>query len=664
MTAHSDRERRRPGKTASVVEAAFDQTAALLFAMAGPELRISAVNEAWRQFFGRSDFIGIPVREAIPEAAGQQLFEVLDRVYSTGEPESGHEWRIQVNRGAGATEDTFVDFALVPVRSAGGQVTGIVGAGLDVTARLRARRSGQPRAGPAQEHYLAARDVVASLQAALLPTALPVLPQASIAARYLVAGLDQAAGGDWFDAVPLADGLVALTVGDVVGHGVAAAAAMAQLRAIINELLVAEPDLRKVLSRADAFAARTPGLRSATLALAVLDPASGALRYTTCGHPAPLVASSTGHVRFLDRTGNGPLGTGSVPALAAARLAPGDVLLLYSDGLIERPGRTLDASAAELAAVAAGAVTNRVLTAGAAPMPAERVCQLTVELLTRTGYADDVTALAAERLGVPIAPLHLSLPCEVPSLTLVRRALDDWLAHLSPLADDRDAVHMAVVEVVTNAIEHAYPPGQAGAVEFDLGLRTDGRLECLVTDYGRWHPPDPAAVDRGNGLMVARHMVDELRISHPADAPDAAPGAPGTIVTLMHQLSRPAMLASDTSAEPAAFPVAPEFGVDAELDGPGARVRVRGAVDISTADEFLRRLLAACRGGTLPITVDLCGVTQLASAGVSALFELARQLASHRRDLRLVASADDVAGSVLELVGLRYSVSPLPSASP
>ncbi len=461
MTAQNDRERRRPGEAASAVEAAFDQTAALLIVMAGPELRISAVNGAWRRFFGRSDFIGLPVREAIPDAAGQQLFEVLERVYSTGEPESGHEWRIQVNRGTGATEDTFIDFTLVPVRSAGGQVTGIVGAGLDVTARLRTRRARQPRPGPPQGHYLAPRDVLASLQAALLPAALPVLPQASIAARYLVAGLDQAAGGDWFDAVPLADGLVALTVGDVVGHGVAAAAAMAQLRAIISELLVAEPDLRNVLSRADAFAARTPGLRSATIALAVLDPASGALRYTTCGHPAPLVVSSTGRVRFLDRTGNGPLGTGSVPVLGSARLAPGDVLLLYSDGLIERPGRTLDAGTAELAAMAAGAVTNRVLPAGAAPMPAERVCQLAVELLTRTGYADDVTALAAERLAVPIAPLHLSLPCEVPSLTVIRRALDDWLARLSPVADDRDAVHMAVVEVVTNAIEHAYPPGQA-----------------------------------------------------------------------------------------------------------------------------------------------------------------------------------------------------------
>ena len=122
------------------------------------------------------------------------------------------------------------------------------------------------------------RRIVAEFQEALLPTALPVLPQARIAARYLVAGHEQAAGGDWFDAIPLADGSVALIVGDVVGHGVAASAAMGQLRAVLAELLAAEKELAHVLERADAFAARTPALRAATLALVVLDPADGSLR--------------------------------------------------------------------------------------------------------------------------------------------------------------------------------------------------------------------------------------------------------------------------------------------------------------------------------------------------------------------------------------------------
>src|SRR5580704_1363090 len=132
------------------------------------------------------------------------------------------------------------------------------------------------------------------MQEALLPTALPVLPRARIAARYLVAGQEQAAGGDWFDAIPLADGTVALMVGDVVGNGMVATAAMGQLRAVLAELLATEADLELVLERTDAYAARNPALRAVTLALAVLDPADGKLRYTTCGHPPPLVADADG----------------------------------------------------------------------------------------------------------------------------------------------------------------------------------------------------------------------------------------------------------------------------------------------------------------------------------------------------------------------------------
>ena len=191
--------------------------------------------------------------------------------------------------------------------------------------------------------------MVLALQEALLPPALPVLPRARIAARYLVAGQEQSAGGDWFDAIPLAGGSVALVVGDVVGHGVAASAAMGQLRAVLTELLAAEADLGRVLARTDAFAARTPALRAATLALAVLDPASGMLRYTTCGHPPPLVISIDGAARYLDGTGTGPLGTGSPPALATSALAPGELVLLYSDGLVERPDRTIGEGMAELA---------------------------------------------------------------------------------------------------------------------------------------------------------------------------------------------------------------------------------------------------------------------------------------------------------------------------
>ena len=387
------------------------------------------------------------------------------------------------------------------------------------------------RAADAEYSNADGRGIVAELQEALLPTALPVLPRARIAARYLVAGQEQAAGGDWFDAIPLDGGAVALVVGDVVGHGLSASAAMGQLRAVLAELLAAEDDLGRVLRRTDAFAARMPSLRAATLVLVVLDPAAGTLRYTTCGHPPPLVIGVDGKARYLEGTGTGPLGTGSPPVLASSALAPGELVLLYSDGLVERPHRTIAEGMGELAVVATDAAANRALADrpnkhgpnkhepnehGADPGAAERVCQLSVEVLTRTGHTDDITALAAQWLAEPVPPLQLALPSARSSLTTARDAFADWLSRLDATADDWEALHLAMVEVVTNAIEHAYPREAPGIIELDATLGRDGSVTCLITDHGTWRPPDPADADRGHGLMVAGHVVDKLLVSHPA----------------------------------------------------------------------------------------------------------------------------------------------------
>src|ERR1700691_3894380 len=292
--------------------------------------------------------------------------------------------------------------------------------------------------------------MILMVQDALLPPALPVLPRARVAARYLVAGHEQAAGGDWFDAIPLGNGRIALIVGDVVGHGIAASAAMGQLRAVLAELFAAEPDLARVLERATAFAARTAALRAATLVVAVLHPAEGTLRYATCGHPPPLIVGADGATRFLDGSRSGPLGTGSAPVLVTDKLDSGELLLLYSNGLIERPDRTIPEGMAELARVAAEAAANRTLSAGAARSAAERVCQLTVELLTRTGYADDVTTLAAQATA-PVPGIGLDLPANRASLTVARQALGEWLDRLDATQDDRTDLRLALVEVVTNA---------------------------------------------------------------------------------------------------------------------------------------------------------------------------------------------------------------------
>jgi len=506
------------------------------------------------------------------------------------------------------------------------------------------------------------RGIVAELQEALLPTALPVLPRARIAARYLVAGQEQAAGGDWFDAIPLDGGAVALVVGDVVGHGLSASAAMGQLRAVLAELLAAEDDLGQVLRRTDAFAARMPSLRAATLVLVVLDPAAGTLRYTTCGHPPPLVIGVNGKARYLEGTGTGPLGTGSPPVLASSTLAPGELVLLYSDGLVERPDRTIAEGMGELAVVAADAAANRVPADGpnkhgphkhgpnehgADPGAAERVCQLSVEVLTRTGHTDDITALAAQWLADPVPPLQLTLPSTRSSLTTARDAFADWLSRLDATADDWEALHLAMVEMVTNAIEHAYPREAPGIIELDATLGRDGSVTCLITDHGTWQPPDPADADRGHGLMVAGHVVDKLLVSHPASG--------GTTVTLRHRLRRPAMLASGHQGEQAAYPAEPPFTVDTSITaGSTARALVGGPVDIGTADLLARRLLSVSRGGTVPLVADLTGVTQLASAGVRVLYQVSEQLTVHGQELTLVTVRGSAAHLVLELVRLDY----------
>jgi anti-sigma regulatory factor (Ser/Thr protein kinase)/anti-anti-sigma regulatory factor len=383
-----------------------------------------------------------------------------------------------------------------------------------------------------------------------------------------------------------------------------------------------------------------------------------------------------GKARYLKGTGTGPLGTGSTPALGSSTLAPGELILLYSDGLVERPDRTIAEGMAELAVVAADAAAADAAAgrpaasrpaAGRSPAPdqdapdrsapyqaaAERVCQLSVELLTRTGHSDDITALAAQRLADAVPPLHLSLPSERPSLTTARDAFADWLRRLDATADDWEALHLAMVEVFTNAIEHAYPREAPGTIELDASLESDGSVACLVTDHGTWRPPDPADADRGHGLMVAGHVVDQLLVSHPVA--DDAGGTRGTTVALRLRLRRPAVLASAHRAEHVAYPAERPFTVDTSVAaGATARALVGGTVDITTADLLTRRLLSVSRGGTVPLIADLTGVTQLASAAVRALYEVSEQLAAHGQRLVLVTAPGSAAHMVLDLARLAH----------
>ena len=288
------------------------------------------------------------------------------------------------------------------------------------------------------------------------------------------------------------------------------------------------------------------------------------------------------------------------------------------------------------------------------------MCQRTVELLTRTGRADDITALAAQRLADPVPALRLELPSERPSLTAARDAFAGWLSRLDATADDADGLHLALVEVFTNAIEHAYPRGEPGIIELEATLGDDGNVECRVTDHGSWRQPDPADADRGHGLMVAGQVIDNLVVSHPplsqpTRAADGTAGAPGTVVTLRHRLGRPAILASGHDSAHTAHPAGPPFTVDTSIAAnAAAQALVRGPVDITTADQLARRLLSVSRGGTVPLVADLTGVTQLGSAGVRALYAVSGQMAAHGQDLTLITAPGSAAHMVLDLVRLAH----------
>jgi len=648
-------DKRGPEATMAIAPEIFDALPVAVIVFGGTEHRILAANAACRAFLrSDDDIVGRTTSEMFPELVAQQMSDLMDHVFTTGKAQFAREWRLQFGRGRGAARDSYLDFVCAPWHGPDGTVAGVVAAGTDATAQVLQRQEALRRAADADQRYQAARDVAAELQRALLPTALPVLPRVRLAARYLVAGHEQAAGGDWFDAIVLDDGMVALVVGDVVGHGVTASAAMGQLRAVLSDRLAANSDLLAALAETDAFAARTPALHAATMVVAVIDPVEGTMAYATCGHPPPLVIGTDGRTRFLTATGSGPLGTGSAPVMAPAMLEPGEVIFLYSDGLIERPGRSAATSMAELAKVAANAALNKAMPVGAAASATSRVCQLTVELLTRTGYTDDVTTLAAQRLGEPVPRLQLELPSTLTALTQARRALGEWLQLLEASAEDRAALQLAIAEIVSNAAEHAYPVGRPGQIGLDAALCDGGYVECRVTDHGKWRAPCDPAEGRGHGLMIVEHLIDDVVVSHPPQVSRAPRGTRGTMVTLRHRFYQPAVLGSGAGSGGAVSPEEQPMRVSACIAAGRATAQVGGQVDGLCAEELTRQLMSASGGGTLPLTVDLTQVSQLASAGVSALFEVRDQLAAHGQQLTLSATAGSTVAFVLDLVRLPY----------
>ncbi|MEU4691916.1 SpoIIE family protein phosphatase [Actinoplanes sp. NPDC023714] len=625
---------RQVGEPKDVLES-LDELPLFFAACEGPDLIVVAANAASRAAYDKREPVGKPVTDFAFTMVGQELLENYYRVFAEGKPFTASAWRLNLDPSDPESE-ILINLTVNPWRHPDGRMRGIITWGFDVTEEVLAQRTAEARATGAEQRLARAEQVVLDLQRNLLPDALPVLPQARLAAQYVVAGTELQAGGDWFDAVAVGSGQVALVVGDVVGHGAAAAAAMAQLRTILHEALQSGQPLADAVDRLDRFAATTPSTRAATVCVAVLDPADGTLTWTARAHPPPLICAADHTVRYLHDGHGDPLGIGGSPTtLATTTLGPGEVLLLYTDGLIERPGETLDDGLTRLARVTAAAAGTHGRTVPTSPP--DRLCSLTVERITRTSYTDDVTVLAAHRLPAATPPFVLDVAARRDELTGLRDAVGSWLDAFGGRPDDRVALTLAAYEAAANTVDHAYhhqrhDDDHPGRLRLHATLDSDGRATIQVSDDGRWRTPD--GTGGGRGLALMRACTDDMRV----DQRDT-----GTTVTLRRSIAHPTVVGRTDTTPPEPGPAPRTFDLAITRREPTV-LSVRGPIDASTV-HLLRTAVTTEAGQDL--VLDLTEVTFLASAGVQLLHELVA-----RDGVRLVAPTTSTAHQTLGLAAL------------
>lgn len=225
------------------------------------------------------------------------------------------------------------------------------------------------------------------LQHAVLPDAMPHVPGWEVAGHYSPSGRTEV-GGDFYDAVPLPDGRLAIFVGDVMGRGVTAAAAMAQMRAAVRAYIAVDPTPEAVMAKLDAMFAQFPTDQLVTLVYAVADPAQDLLLVCNAGHPPPVVLRADGSSEQLPAADGAPLAV--LPQRRRQTSVPfhvGDTVLAFTDGLIERRDEDIDAG------------QDRVLGALASLAAQDLSVALddVVEQMRDPDRDDDVAALAARR---------------------------------------------------------------------------------------------------------------------------------------------------------------------------------------------------------------------------------------------------------------------------
>jgi len=329
------------------------------------------------------------------------------------------------------------------------------------------------------------------LERSFVPERLPEIPGMRLAARFEPGGAGVEVGGDWYDVLELGGGSIGLAIGDVAGRGVQAVAVMAQLRNALRAYAFESHPPATALELLNKLAWTHGGSVMATVIYLVFDPSSGHVRLANAGHLPPLQAKPDGSTVYLEDGRSLPLGVRAATAYGDAeyRLTPGSTLLLYTDGLIEKRRRPIDEGLARLA----GCV-------GVGHDDLDGLCDRLLATLDPSGE-DDVTMIALSPIELAPERLELTMPAEPMELGSLRRSLRGWLRQCQASDEEGYDIVLASNEAASNAIEHAYGPGD-GSVEV-LAALSGREVSVTVRDFGQWREPREGKPGRGLDLIEA-----------------------------------------------------------------------------------------------------------------------------------------------------------------
>ncbi|MFI0787180.1 SpoIIE family protein phosphatase [Streptomyces lydicus] len=347
-----------------------------------------------------------------------------------------------------------------------------------------------------REHAMAV-----TLQHSLLPRGLPEQNALDLAHRYLPA--QTGVGGDWFDVIPLPGARVALVIGDVVGHGLHAAAMMGRLRTAVQNFSTLDlpPDellsyLDELVNRIDqeaVVADEDAVVAGATCLYAIYDPAGGVCSFSRAGHLLPAIVHPDGTVQFPELPPGPPLGLGGLPFEAVDLALPeGSSIVLYTDGLVEDRTRDIDTGMRTLATTLAHS--------GRTP---QETCEAVLDALLPDRQRDDIALLVARtRLLDPDRIAEWDVPADPAAVGDARAKISQQLTRWD-LEESAFTTELILSELITNAIRYATGP-------IRVRLLYDRTLICEVSDTSSTSPHLRYAADEdegGRGLFLVSQLA-------------------------------------------------------------------------------------------------------------------------------------------------------------